>query len=855
MKYLIGLTLMLSGILAQAQVIEYNILVEGVCGMCKDRIEKTAIKKGKAKSASWDLDTKMLTVEIDESKTSIFWIREKLAEAGHDNGEYLASDEVYDKLHFCCKYREGDAGAEMHPNDHEGATPASADTAEHGHVHEASGYIYGMEDGERIPLIGATIIFEGAADGTTTDLDGYFKLTNEGHHDEIRVSYVGFEDQIIALEDAYVEITLNTGHTMETVEIVYKKKTTEISFINVINTEKITREELCKAACCNLSESFETNPSVDVSYNDAVSGTKQIQMLGLAGPYVQITRELLPDVRTMNNIYGLSVTPGPWIESIQLIKGTGSVVNGFESIAGQINVELKQAHEGERLFVNGYVNNGGRIELNANARHSFSEKASTAVLIHGKRMQEAHDNNGDGFTDMPLENDFVLANRWKFKSDFGLEGQLGIKYSDLNHSGGYHDHFSGASDDHENHWRMSNDTERLDIWTKTGYIWPNNPQRSIGLQLGAVMHEQIAGFGRRDYNISENSYYANLIFQNIFENGHILRTGLSYQMDDIYERVASTEYNRDEKVPGAYAEYTIKKGKKWAIIPGIRIDHHSNYGSFVTPRLHAKYNLSDNSIVRLTAGRGQRTANIFAENISLFASSRAIDIEGLASDLPYGLEAEVATNFGVNYTQGIRINDKEMVFALDLYRTDFQNQIVVDYENPRSVLFYNLDGSSYSNSYQAKIDYELIDNLDIRIAYRLFDVKTQYSEELLSKPFVSKHRAFINLAYKTKSDWHFDTTLNWKGQKRLPNTEANPEPYRRADHSPSYFLANAQISKRWKNKWDVYLGGENLFNYKQTDAIIAGEDAFGEFFDASIVWAPLFGTNIYLGFRYNLVKK
>ena len=834
----------------QAQEIEYSFRVEGLCGMCQERIEKTATKKGKAESASWDLESKLLTIAVDESKTSVYAVRIALAEAGHDNGAYFAEDAVYDQLHHCCKYRDGAAV------DHSAEISETDDaTDNHGHVHEAEGYIYGIENGERVPLIGANVTFENTSEGTTTDLDGYFTLKNDGHRDRLIISYVGYVDQTIDLKEPYVEITLADGHMMETVEIVYKKKTTEISFVNTINSEKITREELCKAACCNLSESFETNPSVDVSYNDAVSGTKQIQMLGLAGPYVQISRELLPDVRTMNNIYGLSVTPGPWIESIQLIKGTGSVVNGYESIAGQINVELKKPEKGERLFINGYANNGGRLELNTNFRHSFSDKVSTGVLIHGKRMQVAHDNNGDGFTDMPLESDYVIANRWKFSTAFGLEGQVGIKYSDLNHKGGYHDHFSGASDDHENHWRMANDTERLDLWTKTGYIFPNKPEMSIGLQLGSVFHEQVAGYGNRSYNIDENSFYSNLIFQNIFGNGHILRSGLSYQLDDIYELVGSMTYERLESTPGVYAEYTIKGQDKWTIIPGLRYDHHSQYGGFITPRLHAKYNLGESSIVRVTAGRGQRTANVFAENLGVFATSREFRVEGSAADTPYGLEPEVAWNYGINYTQGFRLAEREFVVAIDVYRTDFENQIIVDLEDPRAVSFYNLQGQSYSNSYQAKVDYELFKNFDLRVAYRYFDVKSNYRDALLTKPFVSQHRAFINGAYKTKSDWHFDATLNWRGSKRLPNTTANPTEYQRPDSSPSYFLLNGQIMKRWGKKWDVYLGGENLLNYKQNDAIIAGEDAFGEFFDASLVWAPLFGANVYLGFRYNLEYK
>lgn len=859
MKYLFALAISLCvGATGLSQgVIEYSFRVEGMCGMCQQRIEKVALKEGKAQSAQWNVETKILTVTIDETETEISTVKWYLSQAGHDNGDYLTSDEIYANMHGCCKYRQAE-DLELNKSAEEN-TPTENNDSEaqgHVHVHNAEGYVYAIENGEKIPLIGANIIFEGASEGTTTNLVGYFTLENTYHHAAIRISYIGYKDEVIALEENYVEVTLADGHELDVVEIVYRKRTTEISFVNVINVENITREELCKAACCNLSESFETNPSVDVSFNDALTGTKQIQMLGLAGPYVQITRELIPDVRAMNTIYGLNMTPGPWIQSIQLIKGTGSVVNGFESITGQINVELKKPEKGERLHVNGFMNTGGRYELNTNARLELNDYVSTSVLFHGKTSQQVHDTNDDGYTDMPLEDDIVLVNRWKFKRKKNIEGQIGFKLSRLNHEGGYHDHFAGTTQDHENHWRMASATRRYEVWTKSGYIFPDRPEMSIGLQLSAIVHDQEANYGITTYNADQKSGYANLIFQNIFDNGHIIRTGFNYQLDDLTETVSrSGIYNRTESVPGAYVEYAYKHGDKLSIIPGLRVDHHNNYGTFVTPRLHAKYNLSERSILRVTGGRGLRTASIFAENMGLFASNRAVNIEENNGDNPYGLEAEVAWNYGMSFTQGLTVGDRELIISLDAYRTSFENQIIANYETAGRVDFSNLNGASYSNSYQVKLEYELFKNFDIRTAYRLFDVQMTYDETLLEKPFVSKHRAFINLAYKTDSDWFFDMTGNWRGAQRLPDTSANPAEYQRRDYSPNFYLLSGQISKRWGEKLDIYLGGENLLNYRQKDAIIAGEDPFGQYFDASLVWAPLFGANIYLGFRYNLIGK
>jgi len=831
----------------EQQLLEYSFRVEGECGMCADRIEEVAVEKGGAESASYDLETKVLTVTIDENKIAVSEVRWELAQAGHDNGDFMAPDDVYNALPLCCQHRSEDVVSMDEMEDEY--------TFVGGDVNAVSGYIFSLEEDEKLPMIGAHVQLGESAFGTTTDENGYFELDNsEVNATEIVISYIGYPDKSVRLDgDGEVEIILSNALELDIVEITYKKRTTELSFLKTLNVEKITREELCKAACCNLSESFETNPSVDVSYPDAITGTRTIQMLGLAGPYVKIDRDFVPSVRGLNSIYGLSMTPGPWIENIHLIKGAGSVVNGFESITGQINVELKKPEKGEQLFLNLYYNNGQRSELNFNTRKQLSDKLSTSLLFHTKHMTEAHDNNNDGYTDMPLSKDYLIANRWKYQNEDGFVGQFGLKVSSLNHEGGYHDHFSGEDVDHSAHWRMKNNTRRYEMWSKTGYIFPNKPERSFGLQMSAIRHEQESEFGFGKYDGNQNSYRANLIYQDILNENHTIRFGLSYQLDEIYEFVAiSNIYNRNESVPGVFAEYNFTNNNKFTIIPGLRLDKHNNYGYFITPRLHAKYNFTDNSVVKLVVGRGLKTANIFAENIGLFSSSRIVNVRGEDDNNPYGLDAEIAWNMGLSYLQTVKVNEKDLIISADVYRTNFENQIVADFEEAGFVSFYNLDGKSFSNSYQVKLEYELFKNFDVRTAFRIFDVQMTYDSGQKEKPMVARERAFINMAYKTENDWHFDFTLNWKGEQRLPDTSDNPIEFQRPDRAPAYFLGNAQIMKRWGTKWDLYVGGENIFNYRQNDAIIAGDDPFGQYFDASIVWAPLFGANWYIGMRYTL---
>ena len=642
---------------------------------------------------------------------------------------------------------------------------------------------------------------------------------------------------------------------MDGVEVVHRRKSTEISLVDPIKVETIGERELLKAACCNLSESFETSPSIDVSFTDAVTGTRQIQLLGLAGTYSQITRENLPEIRGLAGIYGLTYTPGTWIESIQLNKGAGSVVNGFESISGQINIELRKPESAESMYLNFYANEGGRLEANANFAHRFPDGTwSTALLIHGKTNSSKHDRNKDGFLDKPLSDQFIALNRWKFIGDDGWLAQAGIKASIIDNQGGQVD-FSPVNDaGTTNNWGMRINTQRYDAWMKIGKVFVDMPWKTFGLQLNGSHHDQDSYFGLNDYDAIQKSFYANFIYQSIIGNtNQTFKAGLSFQYDDYTEVLNSSDFSRVESAPGAYFEYAHGGSSDFNFVAGIRGDLHNNYGFFITPRLHVRKAFAENSVLRGSVGRGLKTANIIAENSGLLASSRAWEISTSDQDNPYGLDAEVAWNYGINFTQKFMLDFREGALSFDFYRTDFENQIVVDVDSdPQKVTFYNLDGSSYSNSFQVQLDYEAIKRLDVRLAYRWYDVKTTYAGDLLKKPLVANHRAFINLAYNTRDSWSFDYTLNWQGKKRIPFTASNPEEFRLAGESPNFFLMNAQVSKNWNEKFELYVGAENILGYKQENPIISSEDPFGTYFDSSLVWGPLFGRNVYFGVRYRV---
>ncbi|WP_109830435.1 TonB-dependent receptor [Reichenbachiella versicolor] len=721
------------------------------------------------------------------------------------------------------------------------------------------GVVYGIDENAKERLIGASIRWKGTTIGVVTDEKGEFKLSKNKTSSVLEVTYVGYEKQEIEIESNDLVVLLRSENTLEGLEVVGQQNGILIDRINPIKSELISESELLKAACCNLSESFETNPSVDVSFTDAVTGTRQIQMLGLSGPYIQISRENMPDIRGLSSVYGLIYIPGTWIESLQLSKGTGSVVNGFESMAGQINVELRKPERSDKLYVNLYGNQGGRVEANVNVALPVNEHWSTAVLLHNKYSVVKNDRNNDGFLDMPLGAHYIGLNRWKYVNESGLVGQFGIKGTYIEKTGGQLDfdpdvHLGGTS-----FWGVTDDTRRVEGWGKVGKVYPQMPWRSFGIQINAVYHDQESYFGIRNYQGTQTSLYGNVIYHSIIGNtNHPIKMGASVQYDYFDEQLSGIgsdmEFTRREFVPGVFMEYKNSPTEKWTIIPGLRVDYHNNFGLFVTPRLHAMYQISKLTALRFTAGRGQRTASIIAENIGALASSRVFNVVQESAGNPYGLEAEVSWNIGVSLTQDFTIGDNLGTISTEYYRTQFQNQIVVDFDSdPQQITFYNLDGESYSNSAQIQLDYELFTNFSSRLGYRWFDVETTYSGSHLTKPLVSNHRWFMNLGYKTFNDWSFDYTLNWMGSKRLPSTRSNPLDYQIRDFSDDFMTMNVQVSKGWSSTFELYVGAENLMDVRQESPILASDNPFSEYFDSSLVWGPVFGRIIYTGIRYKLL--
>ena len=692
-----------------------------------------------------------------------------------------------------------------------------------------------------------------------TNPKGWFQIDYKEEYKKLVISYLGYKTDTLTINNLKpIHHFLTSNTNLEEVVVETKKQTIQKSFLSARNTFTVNKAELLKAACCNLAESFETNPSIDINFTDALTGTKQIAMLGLTSPYLLITQENIPAIRGASQVFGLTFIPGTWVESIQVTKGAGSVVNGFESISGQINTELVKPYSDHQFFANTYASVNGRFEGNLHFNRFLSEKWQTGLYVHSNYRGEKLDRNNDNFLDMPLANQINIMNRWQFTdTENGWVSFINLHYVNDEKQTGEINFDPDADKGFRNRWGSEIDTEKFDASVKLGYVSPELPYRTVGFQAAFSNHKQESYYGLKNYNITHRSLYSNLIYNSIIgDTRNKFKTGISFTHDFYDELVNTTKYNRTENSLGGFFEYAYDNLDDFSLTAGLRIDTHNLLETFITPRLHLRYVPWRKGVVKASVGRGKRSANIFAENQQLFASSRVISIDNEGGSI-YGLSPEIAWNYGFSFMQQFNLFSKKGDITLDFYQTDFVNQVVVDWESPQQIQFYNLNGRSVANSLQLEVNYNISKGFDLRMAYKYFDVSTDYKSGNLQQPLQTQNRFFANLSYNTPTEengrqWKFDATFNGIGRQRLPNTSSNPVAYQLPEFSNPFQLINTQITKVFSKRFEVYLGSENLTNVQQENPILGSDNPFGNNFDTTIIYAPIFGRAIYTGLRYKM---
>ena len=723
------------------------------------------------------------------------------------------------------------------------------------------GTVYEKVNGKKQPLPGANVYWKIANVGTVTDEHGHYSIEIHPTYKCLVFSFVGYENDTVhhMAEPQHYDHVMSTPLTLSEVEVAARQKAQFVSSLEAHHVEHITGEALRRCACCSLAESFETNASVDVAYADAVTGAKQIELLGLSGLYTQMMTENMPNFRGLASAFGLSYVPGTWMHGISVSKGTSSVRNGYESISGQINVDFKEPQDdhAEKVFVNGFVNTMAMSELNFNTRVNVGENDGLLLLGHVGFNPMKMDGNGDGFLDDPVTSQYSAFLRYNHpnKGHFGCK--LGIKALKENRLSGQMDFDPNRrGETGYDRYGINISTERYEAFAKTGFIF-DRPETSLGVQQQLTYHKLNSYFGLHDYNATQLSYYVNVLFDSYIVNDHHkYSVGASYSYDryDEYQNFLFTTLEalpqrRVEQVPGAFAEYVFSDDHHWTVIGGIRADYNTFYDRlFYTPRFHVRFRGHDELAVRLSAGKGYRSPNVLAENSTMLASSRTICF----LETP---KMEEAWNFGLNLSKHFDVGEKEIQLLMDAYRTDFVNQIVLDRDaDAHEIRIYNLNGKSFSNCAQIQIDYELFKNFDVSAAFRYTDVKMAINDTVREKPFVNRYKGLLTLSY-APGTWQFDLITQFNGDSRIPDLSGNATAVADGqvmERSPFYVIMNAQVTKKLGDHWELYAGGENLTNYKQQHPLVAASDPFGNDFDASMVWGPLSGIRGYFGFRYQV---
>ncbi len=698
-----------------------------------------------------------------------------------------------------------------------------------------------VKDTKGEPIQGVNIVWLNTSKGTVSDNKGLFSLDLVKETNILIFTNVAYNSDTVVVKqnERNLQITLNENIQLDELSVVSKSPGTIKSRTAVLQTEKINTEELYKAACCNLSESFETNPSVDVSYSDAATGAKQIKLLGLSGTYVQMLSENTPTLRGIATPYGLGYIPGPWMESIQVSKGTASVINGYEAVTGQINVEYKKPQNSEIVFANVFASDAGRVEANLNASAKLSHNLSTGILLHASDEIEELDENKDNYMDMPMIKQYNFANRWHY--EYGkYHSQAFIRALSEKRTGGTLD----------KSYHIGVETERYEFFLKNGYVFSYQNQSSMGFIVSGSLHKQDAHFGKKKYMGNQENLYSNLIFQTSFTDKHKLSAGASFNFDNYSEETktqTTKAYPRKEFVPGVFAEYSFHPVEQFVLLAGLRYDYNSLYGAFVTPRIHAKYTPNEHFIVRGSAGKGYRSPNVLSENNYLLASNRVLIIAD-------NLKLEEAWNLGASAQSFIHFGNKELTLTAEYYFTNFLQQTITDLDsNPHTANFYNLNGKSYSQSAQIEANMEVLKGLTITAAYRLNDVKTTINGQLREKPLTSRYKSLVTASYQSPlKKWQFDFTAQFNGGGRMPDPDGLQPLWER--EFGAYTVLNTQITKYFRT-WSLYAGSENLTNFVQQNPIIDVANPGSNNFDASMIWGPLHGRKLYIGFRWALNRE
>ncbi len=685
-----------------------------------------------------------------------------------------------------------------------------------------------------------------------TDASGRFSISGYGERATLIATYVGYsrDTLVITPEISSADFYLTGDNEVE--QSVVTAKQAGLSRLNSVKTEAITSAGLCKMACCALAESFENSASVTVGYSDAVTGARQIKLLGLSGTYTQMLDENRPVMRGLANPFGLSFVPGQWLESIQIAKGPSSVINGLEAITGQINMEHRKPTDETPLFVQLYGSNDAMLEANVVSAIQFNPKWSTILLTHVGSTAMSMDNNGDGFRDEPEDMQINVSNRWLYYDPSGVQVRFGFRYINDNRLGGQMSATKDNAFNLENRiWSSNIVNNGLNGYLKVGVPLNEANTANIAMVADFNHHEFDSFFGLKDFDGDQDSWFLNIIFQDEINDLHKVEAGFTAKSDKFGQvmtdrlMIDPIDLSFRESSLAAFGEYTFTLDDKMTFVGGLNLEYNDQHGWLFAPRANLKYSFTDEIVFRALGGRGFRCSNFFTDNLGMFSTGREILPDKDLNTL------EDAWTFGGNITFYLPFGyDEENTYlSFDYFRNEFVHQVIVDQEiRPSAVCLYNLDGQSFTNTYQVDFNVDPFERFNIVATFRYTDAKVNLrGQGLVERPMTSRYKGVLNMQYALPMNkWIFDFTAQVNGPMKLPY-------FMGREFSPVYPMLYAQVTRKFKGV-DVYVGGENLTNFRQEDAILNAENPFSLGFNASCIWGPLMGTKVYAGLRYTLWK-
>ena len=719
-----------------------------------------------------------------------------------------------------------------------------------------SGSVFGLVDNKKESLDAAIIKWINTKTGTITDEKGKFEISAEGITDKrIIVSYIGFSADTVNLENKTgVEIVLIPNSATSEIVVEDKRSSTFIGS-EVAKTETITSLELVKDACCDLSGCFGRNSSVEVAVTDILTNSKELKILGLEGAYTQILIDNVPLLSGLNVKYGVSSIPGTIIDKITVSKGSNSVLQGYESISGIMNVILKNQTNSDKFMLNGFVNSVLEKQVNLNYTEKLNKNLNTIFSFHSVQSSNRMDDNNDGFLDNPLITRYTFYNKWDYVSkENKTDINFAARYWNEERTGGQTDYFQSKDEGSKSIYGQTANINSLESYLRAGKKFTE--EKSMKLYFNSSYYDQNSYYGITKYAADQFSFTGSGFYETALSGKSYIKAGISYKYLNINEDISfgdstsktySGNYLKKESIPGIFMESSFNfLNDKASVMAGFRYDYHNEYKSVYTPRVLLRYQPVSELVIRTSAGTGFRTINLFNEHSNILASSKDIRITET-------LDPEKIFNFGADVIYYFNLGNSGGSLNLDYYRTEFNNKIIPDYDtDPSAVLFSNLDGKAYSNVFQSEFNITLFRLLDLKLAYKFVDLKYEKNGIMTDQPFNSKNRFFSTVSYTLADDsWGFNAGLQWFGTQRLPSTESNPLIYQRPLNSDPYTLINMQINRNFSN-FEIYAGIDNLLDFMQENPIIAAEDPFGPYFDTSYIWGPTMGRELYLGFRFKL---